>query len=132
MANRKLPSCHMGLGTRACGDVSEMEVIGYGRVQEGMGKMHSNNGGKGRSKVCSSRAGNWVATFSISTTIMPRLDSGLLDTLRMRLDTSLFLRSFLLLGVPYSECFETSSKLGQTFTALSFFVVPSLGAFSQL
>nr|GFC69369.1 hypothetical protein [Tanacetum cinerariifolium] len=50
----------------------------------------------------------------------PRLGSGLSDTLRIRLDPSVFLRSLLLLGVLESECCETSSKLRRVFTALSF------------
>ncbi|GKD61493.1 hypothetical protein Tco_1397404 [Tanacetum coccineum] len=49
-----------------------------------------------------------------------RLGSGLSDTLRICLDPGLFLRSLIPLGVPDSECYETSSKLRQTFTPLSF------------
>nr|GEW84411.1 hypothetical protein [Tanacetum cinerariifolium] len=63
-------------------------------------------------------------SFFLGDSGRPGLGLGLLETLQIRLDLSLFLRSFLLLGVPDSECCKTSSKLRWAFTALSFLVVP--------
>ncbi|GKC14028.1 hypothetical protein Tco_1010810 [Tanacetum coccineum] len=60
-------------------------------------------------------------TIFLGDSDRPRLGSGLLDVLRIRLDSILFLRSLLLLGVPDSECCEASSKLRRAFIALSFY-----------